>query len=137
MALNADLLRESFALVLERNDRVTARFYEVLFAKYPHLKPMFGRNSREAQEKMLASALVAVMDHLDDAAWLGATLGGLGAKHDAYGVTPEMYDMVGDALLTTLAEIAGDEWTPDVRDAWIEAYGAIVSLMTTARSAAA
>ena len=40
-----------------------------------------------------------------------------------------MYGQVGDALLATLAEVAGNDWTPEIRDAWAEAYGAICGLM--------
>jgi hypothetical protein len=36
---------------------------------------------------------------------------------------------VGDALLTVLAEAAGPDWTPALRGQWVEAYGAIVTMM--------
>lgn len=54
-----------------------------------------------------------------------------------YGVTGEMYDWVGDALITTLAEAAGNAWTAELYLAWSEAYGAIVSLMRAREAAAA
>lgn len=129
MALNTDLLRTSFDLVVSREPNLTKRFYDVLFSRYPQVQPLFGRNSREQQETMLRDALVAVMDHLDDAPWLEQTLAALGAKHVDYGVTREMYDWVGDALLATLAESAGDAWTPELAGAWGETYGAIAGLM--------
>jgi hemoglobin-like flavoprotein len=78
---------------------------------------------------MLAEALVAVMDHLEDAPWLEQTLRALGERHRGYGVTRPMYDWVGDALVTALAESNGPEWSPAVRAQWIEAYGAIVAMM--------
>lgn len=129
MSLNKELLRSSFELVAEREAMITPRFYEILFERYPQAKPMFGRNQPRTQQRMLQEALVAVIEHLDDAEWLGTTLGGLGRRHDAYGVTPDMYDWVGDALLSTLAEIAGDDWSPELEKAWADAYGAIRSLM--------
>lgn len=129
MSLQKDLLRSSFELVAERQPLITPRFYEILFERYPQAKPMFGRNRPQTQQRMLQEALVAVIDHLDDAQWLGATLGGLGRRHDGYGVTPEMYDWVGDALLATLAEIADDAWNPAIERAWADAYGAIRDLM--------
>lgn len=128
MALNPTLLRDSFDLIMDRSPELTVRFYEILFARYPHLAPMF-RRDRTAQAKMLAGAIAAVLDHLEDAPWLEATLGSLGAKHVEYGVTYEMYDQVGDALLATLAEAAGDAWTIEVEEQWIDAYGAIAQLM--------
>jgi hypothetical protein len=51
------------------------------------LRGSFDRNSSAQQEKMLTDALVAVMDHLEDAPWPTSTLQGLGAKHRGYGVT--------------------------------------------------
>ena len=110
---------------------------EILFEQYPQSRPLFGRNSRKKQEDMLAQALVAVVEHLEDAPWLQNTLGALGAKHVGYGVTPEMYDWVGDALLATLAESIGEDWTTAHLDNWAEAYGVIVSLMRAGEAVAA
>ena len=55
--LNPDILRGSFDLVIDRRPDLTARFYEILFERYPQLQPMFHRRSRGTQEKMLAQAL--------------------------------------------------------------------------------
>lgn len=137
MALDIGLLRQSFDLALERNPNITARFYEILFEQYPASRSLFGRNSRKKQEEMLAQALVAVVEHLEDAPWLQNTLGALGAKHVGYGVTPEMYDWVGDALLATLAETIGEDWTAAHLDNWSQAYGVIVSLMRAGEAVAA
>src|SRR5262249_53374351 len=70
LALKGDLWRSSFALVVEGEPAVTSRFYEVLFRKYPQAEPLFGRRSRAEQERMLRDMLVAIVDHLEDAAWL-------------------------------------------------------------------
>jgi hemoglobin-like flavoprotein len=129
MALNVALLRSSFDLVVSRQPQITPRFYEILFSRYPQVRPLFGRNSEAAQQQMLQEALIAVMEHLEDASWLSSTLGAMGAKHVDYGVTNEMYDWVGDSLLRTLAEVAGDDWTPELATAWSDAYQAIASLM--------
>lgn len=129
MALDPALLRSSFELVIARQPALTPRFYEILFERYPQAKPLFSRNAPEKQAQMLADALVAVLDRLEDAPWLTSTLTGLGQKHVSYGVTPEMYGWVGASLLATLAEAAGDDWTPALESAWGEAYGAIAGLM--------
>jgi len=123
------LLRSSFELVVDRNPDLVARFYDILFERYPQAQALFGRNSRGRQEKMLTGALVAVLDHLEDAAWLESTLGALGRKHVDYGVTDEMYGWVGESLLVTLAEAAGEAWTPALESEWTAAYGAISGAM--------
>ena len=129
MSLDVIALRESFALVVERAPDVTARFYDVFFARYPEVRVLFGRNSRQKQEEMLTKALVAVIDHLEDPSWLGGTLKALGAKHVGYNVTEEMYGWVGECLLITLSDVLGEEWTPRVAKAWTDAYGAISGAM--------
>src|SRR2546421_7282259 len=106
MALQTDRLRASFQLVLSRDADLTRHFYEDLFARHPEARPLFGRHSQDVQERMLAEALVAVMEHLDDAPWLEENLVQLGSKHAGYGVTGEMYDWVGESLIATLARTA-------------------------------
>ena len=129
MGLDITTLRTSFELVLDREPNLTHRFYDVLFLRHPEARPLFGGGARDRQEKMLTEALVAVMDHLDDAPWLTQHLHALGAKHRDYGVTVAMYEWVGSALLETLAAVAGDDWTPRHAAAWSEAYGVIARLM--------
>lgn len=127
--LDVALLRSSFALVVEREPDLTTRFYARLFADHPEARALFGRHSARAQATMLRDALVAVIEHVDDGAWMTQTLGALGRRHQGYGVTPEMYGWVGASLLATLAEIAGPAWTEPCARAWTAAYGAIAAIM--------
>ena len=53
----------------------------------------------------------------------------MGKRHAGYGVKREHYGAVGSALLATFAEQLGPGWTPEIETAWVEAYGAISSLM--------
>jgi hemoglobin-like flavoprotein len=129
MGLNADLIRSSLGVVVEREEHITPRFYELLFSRYPQVKPLFSRNAPEKQAKMLQDSIVAVVDHIEDGEWLTETLGNMGAQHVDYEVTDDMYPWVGECLLATLAEIAGDDWTPEVAKAWEDAVGAIAGLM--------
>ena len=129
MGLNVPLLRASFDLVIERQPQMTTRFYQILFERHPQARALFHRRPIEVQAKMLQEALVAVLDHVEDASWLSDTLRGMGAKHLEYGVTDEMYDWVGGSLLATLAEVAGADWTDEMGSQWGAAYGAISGLM--------
>lgn len=129
MNLDIPLLRSSFDLVVAREPELTAAFYQRLFRDFPQAKALFGRNSERAQQEMLRDALIAVLDHLEDAPWLDTTLRTLGARHSGYGVTTEMYDWVGQSLLATLAEIAAEAWTPALAEAWGAAYGVIAQTM--------
>jgi hemoglobin-like flavoprotein len=129
MGLNVELLRQSFETVIERSPYLTHRFYEILYDRYPVTLKMFPLSRRAQQENMLTQALVAVLDHLEDAPWLTTNLRGLGARHVNYGVTDEMYSWVGTSLLATLREVAGDDWSLELENAWTEAFWAIANLM--------
>ena len=136
MGLNVALLRESFETAVENEGRVTTRFYELLFTRYPQAEELFGRNARENQEKMLQESLVAVLEHVEDGAWLQETLTAMGRKHILYDVTEEMYPWVGECLVAALAEAVGDDWTDEHTAAWVEAYGAISGIMIEGARAA-
>lgn len=131
MSLDVALLRSSFDLVVQRSPQVVSRFYEIFFARYPQVRPMFGKtpDALVRQQQMLTDALVAVLDHLEDAPWLQGTLFALGKRHVAYGVADEMYAWVGECLLAALGEAAGDAWTPELATQWAAAFGAIRDMM--------
>lgn len=60
---------------------------------------------------------------------LEETLITLGANHIGYGVLPEHYPIVGQALLETLATALGDAFTPELKEAWTGVYGFITASM--------
>lgn len=127
--LDIEVLRTSFRLIDEREPDFAARFYDRLFTRHPHLRPLFARNSLEEQERMLYQALVAVLDHLEDAYWLERALGKYGERHAGYGVTEKMYDQFGECLLDTLKESQGFAWTQQLSTAWADAYRSISDMM--------
>lgn len=56
-------------------------------------------------------------------------LQGLGRKHVDYGVLPEHYDVVGQALIKTLSLGLGHQFTKDVELVWTKLWGVIASTM--------
>ena len=62
-----ELIRSNFAIVVERAPDIVERFYARLFTEQPQLKALFGRRSEKAQAEMLTGALIAVVEHLEDA----------------------------------------------------------------------
>ena len=121
------LLRDTLELTLSRDDSFPARFYELLFAAHPEVRALFHRSTPGAQNKMFAQKLTAIVDHLDDPAWLRRELPHLARNHETYGVTAAMYPWVGEALVATLREACGDVWTAEAERAWTEAYASLVA----------
>ncbi|MDX2090304.1 MAG: globin domain-containing protein [Kofleriaceae bacterium] len=131
---NAAVLRETLEIVLAQDDTFPRRFYEILFQRHPQTKALFHRSSEGAQNKMFAKKLTSLVDHIDDPTWLDRELATLAANHVSYGVTPEMYPWVGEALLATLREACGDAWTPEAERAWGEAWAAMTRALLAATS---
>jgi hemoglobin-like flavoprotein len=57
----------------------------------------------------------------------------LGMKHVRYGVKPEMFPIMGDALLHTLETTLKSDFTETIKEAWIEVYSALSQDMIRAQ----
>lgn len=59
----------------------------------------------------------------------------MGRRHVGYGVKPQHYDTVGEALLWTLDTGLGPAFTPEVKAAWTSAYTLLATVMKEAAEA--
>jgi hemoglobin-like flavoprotein len=126
------LLQASFAEVMAIRSQAAALFYERLFAIDPALKPLFHDTDMRSQEMKLMAALALVVGKLRQLDEVIPALEGLAVKHVAYGVEESHYATVGQALIETLSLAFGERFTPELRNAWLTAYGAISGVMIAA-----
>jgi hemoglobin-like flavoprotein len=117
-------IRKSFAIVEEHSHIAALVFYRRLFTLAPELRPLF-KTDIEVQARKLMDMLGVLITMIERAAALEAELRELGARHAAYGVRNSHYQIVGRALLDMLAEVCGNAFTPEVRDAWTALYDAV------------
>jgi nitric oxide dioxygenase len=89
----------------------------------------------KSQGAKLMAAIAAVVKSLDRIETMLDDLRALARRHDRYGVQEAHYASVGAALLWTLEQGLGFDFTPEVRDAWATAYGLLSSAMIEATSA--
>jgi len=127
--LAVEVLESSFEKIKPRADEFAAKFYENLFIAHPEFKPLFANIDLEKQQKKLINALVLVVENLRSPEALGPVLKALGGRHIGYGVIPKYYGPVGDALLMAFEQYLQEDWTPEVKLAWTDAYRAITGLM--------
>jgi hemoglobin-like flavoprotein len=131
VTVDVGILRDTLEHTLAADDTFPKRFYDVLFSRHPEVIPMFHRNSPGAQRKMFAQKVTMIVDHFEDPDWLARELGEVARSHQRYGVKPEMYAWVGQALIDTVREACGDHWSEAAERAWREAYQSIVASILT------
>jgi nitric oxide dioxygenase len=130
-ATHVALVQASFEQVRPILEPAALMFYERLFELDPSLRSLF-RSSREAQAQKLAQALTVVVKGLEHPAQLRGAIEALGRRHAGYGVRNEHYTTVGEALIWTLEQGLGAAFTPEVRAAWVDAYGWLAFVMREA-----
>lgn len=122
------LVQESFAKVVPIADQAAVIFYDRLFEVAPQVRPMFKGDMAEQRRKLMAmlSTVVAGLSRLET---ILPAASALATRHVTYGAQAAHYPVVGSALLWTLEKGLGEAWTPDVADAWTEAYGTLSGFM--------
>ena len=129
MLLDLRSLETSFDLVAPHGDELMDVFYTRLFAAAPAVRPLFAGTDLRRQKGMLLGALVLLRKSLRDLDRIVPALREMGARHVRYGARPEHYPVVGEVLIASMAEIAGDDWRPEYAAAWAAAYGIVSATM--------
>ncbi|MFP5272802.1 adenylate/guanylate cyclase domain-containing protein [Coleofasciculus sp.] len=126
-----ELVQSSFAKVKPISDQAAELFYNRLFELEPSFRPLFKGNMKEQERKLMATLALAV-EGLRQPDKIIPVVQKLGRQHAGFGVKDEYYDTVGEALLWTLAQGLGEEFTTPVRKAWEEAYTFLSEIMKEA-----
>jgi ferredoxin-NADP reductase/hemoglobin-like flavoprotein len=121
MSLEPRIIKESFTLLEPVADKATAYFYGRLLAANPRLRALFPP-AMDVQRDLLFHALSRIVWSMDNPDALAGYLGRLGRDHRKYGVLPEHYPAVGEALIATLRTFGGDAWTAEAERAWTAGY---------------
>lgn len=128
------LVQDSFEKVKPIAATAAEIFYAKLFELDPTLKSLFP-NSEEGmkvQGNKLMTMLAAAVAGLSNLEALVPVLQNLGKRHVEYKVEPSHYNTVGAALLDTLKVGLGDDFTPEVKEAWATVYGTMSTVMIDA-----
>jgi hemoglobin-like flavoprotein len=96
-------------------------FYGRLFLLIPELRSMF-KTSMEEQYKKIVDTLNMIVSRLERMDELDDEIRQMAIRHAQYGVRPEHYKPVGDALLWMLEKGLGTDWTAETAAAWNKYY---------------
>jgi hemoglobin-like flavoprotein len=116
-----DLIRDSFRKLNPVLDDFGRVFYARLFKVNPELRALFP-GEMDRQSHALTAMLEMIVNSIDVQDKLVPLIRYLGERHAVFNVKPEHYRAFGAALMWTLAFIQMDEFTPETRRAWEEAY---------------
>ena len=124
-------IKETFRYVADAGDKAVGFFYAQLFLRRPQLRQLFPPAMDEQRDRLF-HALGRIVESLTTPEEMAAYLSQLGRDHRKYRVEPEMYEVVGAALLATLRAFARDAFTSEAEEAWTQVYAAGSSLMIKA-----
>lgn len=125
------LVQASWQKVAAISDQAGPLFYQNLFNHDPSVKTLF-KGDIIAQSHRLMEMIGIAVSNLDSIETLIPVLQNLARRHVSYGVQESHYQSVGYALIQTLAQGLGDDFTYELREAWLEVYTLIAHVMITA-----
>jgi hemoglobin-like flavoprotein len=106
-------------------------FYSKLFCDNPQLRSMFPSSMKQQYEKLI-DMLSAIVARLDDLSEMTLDIKMMALRHESYGVKPQHYRLVGNALLWTIKRGLGNDWNNDLQEAWMAAYTKLSEAMIAA-----
>ena len=130
-AQQINLVQKSWSKILPISDKAAELFYNRLFEIDPSTKVLF-RGDMEVQGRKLMQMITAAVNGLNDLDGLVPVVQDLGRRHGGYGVQEAHYGSVGSALLWTLEQGLGNDFTDDVKIAWTETYMLLAGVMKDA-----
>ena len=111
-------ISESIDKILQEGS-VGKRFYDIFLTRYPEFKEFFSQTNMQRQSNLLISALVLAESHYTRPnEGFRAYLRHLGEDHQERGIAPEDYAKWKEAMLATLEDFHGADWTKELRDHW-------------------
>jgi hemoglobin-like flavoprotein len=123
-----ELVQASWKKMLPIRDTFAELVYGKLLSLDAGLRPLF-KGDMVDQGRNLAAMLSIFVRNAAEPAAVDVALQGLARRHAAYGVKPSDYDAMAVALLFALAHGLGEEFTPEVEQAWVAAYGLLAGAM--------
>ncbi|MFV0303841.1 MAG: NO-inducible flavohemoprotein [Paracoccus sp. (in: a-proteobacteria)] len=126
-----DLIEATAPVVAAHIDDIVAGLYRRLLAD-PEIRSLFNMSHQAGaspQQRALAGALVAYATHIRNPDILAGGIERIAQKHAGLQILPEHYPHVGTALIGAVAEVLGDAITPEIAEAWTQAYWFLADLL--------
>lgn len=98
----------------------------------PQIRDLFNQSHHgagDAQPRALTGAIMAYAANIDNLGALAPAVERIAQKHVGLQILPEHYPHVAEALLGAIAHVLGDAATPELLEAWGEAYWFLANIL--------
>ncbi len=119
-ATDASLVLQSYQQIPDV-DKFIAKLYARLFELSPEVRNLFSTNMEIQQEKLQATLTTLVLASSNFESVV-ERLQALGRTHQEYGIVPEQYELLGEAIIWTLKNQLGDAFEERHEVAWTRFY---------------
>jgi hemoglobin-like flavoprotein len=109
----------SLELAAARCEDLMPPVYERLFRERPETRNLFRtEGSALVKGSMLELAIDAILDFAGEREASHRLIFCEVQSHDAYGTSPELFNVFFTVIADTLRDLLGDDWTPQMDEAW-------------------
>ena len=126
-----ELVRASYATLPDGGAAMAADFYRYLFELAPRTRALFATEP-DAMAVKFSAELAAIVEAITSYETFAPRVSELAVRHNGYGVRPQHYRTVGQALIRALAAHLDEDWDEELEAAWRRAYNLVSELMMTA-----
>lgn len=124
------IIKATAPVLAQHGTTITTEFYRSMFEAHPELLNVFNHanQAKGRQQTALANTVYAAAVHIDNLEAILPSVVQIAHKHVSLGIVPEQYPIVGEFLLKAIKTVLGDAATPEIINAWAEAYGVIADV---------
>jgi hemoglobin-like flavoprotein len=126
------LVQTTWERLLPIQNEAARLFYDRLFALDSSANALFRSGDMREQGRKLTAMITVAVNGLKRLDAIVPAVRELGRRHARYRVTDAHYDTVGAALIWTLEQGLGDDFTPEVQAAWVDVYTLLANTMKQA-----
>lgn len=129
-----EIVKSTAPVVKEYGKAITERMYEIAFNERPEYRRFFenthmkGEEEGHKQAAKLAASVYAYASQIDELDKLGDAVENIAKAHVNTRVIAEQYPVIGECLLAAMKDVLGDAATPEVMEAWTEAYNNLANI---------
>ncbi|OQS02970.1 Nitric oxide dioxygenase (Pi-NOD1) [Thraustotheca clavata] len=132
-----NIIKATSPVVAQYGYQITSTMYGTMLKSDPAISALFNPSHQKVlpgekvarQPSALAAAVGAYAANIDNLGVLTAAVERMAQKHVSLYILPEHYPVVGEHLLAAIKTVLGDAATPEIVQAWGEAYWFLADIL--------